>query len=87
MTLSLRSGLRNRRLGGLSVAVRSSSAGVPFDGIEADGHADAVGLADDAAHGGFGVSGCVVVRVEVAVGLGLRDHVPGCGDDGVLHRN
>lgn len=47
-----------------------------FDGVEADGEADVVGLFDDATHGLLRVTALVVVGAEVAVGLLVAEDVP-----------
>src|SRR5664280_1606855 len=54
------------------------------DGVEADGQAEGVGLADDASHGTFGVLFGEVVAAKVVVVDVVGEHVPGGDQDGVL---
>src|SRR5665811_568747 len=76
-----------------STRVRSSAASDVYkrqllrdvgDGVEADGQAEGVGLADDASHRTFGVLFGEVVAAEVVVVDVVGEHVPDGGQDGVL---
>src|SRR5664280_1389996 len=57
------------------------------DGVEADGQAQGVGLADDASHCTFGVLFGEVVAAEVVVVDVVGEHVPDGGQGGVLDGN
>src|SRR5665811_2205670 len=76
-----------------STRVRSSAASDVYkrqllrdvgDGVEADGQAQGVGLADDASHCTFGVLFGEVVAAEVVVVDVVGEHVPDGGQDGVF---
>ena len=57
------------------------------DGVEADGEAQGVGLADDVSHGALGVAAGEVVSAQVVVVHIVGEHVPYRGQDGVFHRD
>lgn len=52
-----------------------------LDGVEADGEAEGVGLADDAFEGALGVGSRVVLGAEVLIGDVVVQDVPDCDHD------